>query len=155
VRDLGTTKHWSFKYAISNFYILNWKNKKDIIAYIQREVHFVDNLKINIFIGNYIIKSKDIVIDIKKREVYINNCNIIINVEIKFSKLVVRLIYLQKIIVIFLRTEISIVVYYFNISKNRDFLFKSKNNTSLVFYANIIDVSTKTIIARNNNNKSI
>jgi len=97
VRDLKTTKHRNFEYAISNLYILNRKNKKNVIAYIRCEVHLIDNLKINMFIDNDIIKLEDIIIDVKKRKVHINNCDIIINVEIKFSKSIICLIYLQKL----------------------------------------------------------
>ncbi len=106
-------------------------------------------------INNDIIELKSIVIDVKKREVHINNCDIIINVEIKFSKSIICSIYLRKTIVISSRTKMLIVIHHFDVLKSQNFLFEFKNNISLIFYASMINVFTKTIIARNDNDKLI
>lgn len=107
------------------------------------------------FINNNIIELGSIVIDVKKREIYIDNCDVITQIEIKFSKFVICSIYLRKTIIISSRTKMPLVVHYLDVSKDRDFLFKSKNNTSLIFYVKIINISTRAIIARINNNKLI
>lgn len=86
---------------------------------------------------------------------HINNYNTIAKIKIKFLRFVICSIYLRKTTIIISRAKMSIVVYYSNISKNRDFLFESKNNISLAFYVDIIDFFIKTIIARNNINKSM
>jgi len=106
-------------------------------------------------ISNNIIESKDIVIDVKKQEVYIGNCDVIVKIKIKFSKSIICLVYLRRIIIIFSRTKMSLVVHYFDVLEDRDFLFELKNNIILTLYVEIINVSIKAIIARNNSNKTI
>jgi len=155
VRSLETIKHQSFEYAISNLYIPSRKDEQDITVHIRREVHLVDNLKANMFIDNDVIEPKSIVIDVKKREVYIDNCDVTTHVEIKSFKFVIRSIHLQKTTIISSRTKMSLVVHHFDVSKDRDFLFEFENNTILAFYANMINASTKAIIARNDNDKSM
>jgi len=105
VRSLRTIKHQSFKYAIFDLYISSRKDEQDVIAHIRREVHLVDNLKTNMLIDNDVIEPKSIVIDAKKREVYIDNCDVTTHVEIKSFKFVIRSIHLRKIIIISSRME--------------------------------------------------
>jgi hypothetical protein len=69
-------------------------------------------------IGNDIIKSKEIIIDVKKRKVIIGNCDVTIIVEIKSFKSISRSIYLRKTIIISSRTKMLVVVHHFNILKN-------------------------------------
>jgi len=69
-------------------------------------------------IGNDIIKSKEIIIDVKKRKVIIGNCDFTIIVEIKSFKSISRSIYLRKTIIISSRTKMLVVVHHFNILKN-------------------------------------
>lgn len=69
-------------------------------------------------IGNDIIKSKEIIIDVKKRKVIIGNCDVTIIVEIKSFNSISRSIYLRKTIIISSRTKMLVVVHHFNILKN-------------------------------------
>ncbi len=46
-------------------------------------------------------------------------------------------------------------MHHFSVSKDRNFLFELKNNIILAFYVSMINVSTKAIIARNDNDKSM
>ncbi len=112
VRGLGTTKHRSFEYAISDIYIPGWKNEQKVIAHIRREIHLVDDLKANMLIGNDIIEPEGIVIDAKKREMHIGSCDITAKVEIKSSKSVIRPIHLRKTTIIPPRAEMPIAVHH-------------------------------------------
>ena len=76
-------------------------NKNNIIKifikiYFLREIHIVDDLKINILINNDIIKSKSINIITNKRIVIIENCEIIILIKIKIFEIIIvkKFIYL-------------------------------------------------------------
>lgn len=155
IRNLKIIKHQSFKYAIFNLYIFDRKDKQDVIVHIRCEIYLVDNLKTNILIDNDIIELESIIINIKKREIYIDNCDVTTYVKIQFFKFIIRSIHLRKTIIISLYTKISLVVYYFKVSNNRNFLFEFENNVILIFYVSIINVFTKTIIAHNDIDKLI
>ena len=69
---------------------------------IQREVHLIDNLKINIFFDNNITSVKKFIIDMIKKRVIINNIEIFIVLNVRSFKVAIqRLIYLQKLSLFF------------------------------------------------------
>ena len=65
------------------------KNNQKITSLFKREIHFVDNLKINMFLNNDIIEFENFVIDIIKKHAMINNIDIIISLKIRFFKLTI------------------------------------------------------------------
>ena len=74
-------------------------------------------------INNNVINLKNINVRINKRNVFINNCKIIILIEIKnFDISIFKFIYLRKIIIISFRLKILMKIYYFLILK-RDYIF--------------------------------
>lgn len=97
-------------------------------------------------IDNNIIELESIVIDVKKRKIYIDNCDVTIKIKIKFLKSIICSIYLRRITIISSHTKISLVVHYFDVLENRDFLFELENNIILILYVSIINVSIKAII---------
>lgn len=115
----------------------------------------VDNLKANMLIGNDIIEPEDIVIDAKKREVHIGSCDVTAKVEIRSAKSIVRPVHLRRITIIPPRTEMPLVVHHSNVPEDRDFLFEPEDNSTFALYADMIDASTKAVIARNDTDNPV
>ena len=107
-------------------------------------------------IENNLIESKKVNINITIKSTHIKNCDIIIVLNVKISRIVVQtLIYVRKIILIFLYIEIILLIYFNNIvSNNRDFLFEF-NNLNVLLYAYLININFKNIFVKNDNNKIV
>ena len=69
-----------------NFYIFDTiKNNKLFVTYFKREIYFVNNLFVKIFIDVNTIILKKIIIDVDKQKIIINSCEITIKFNIKFK----------------------------------------------------------------------
>ena len=96
-----------------------------MLAYLRRELHIIDNLRIKIFIKNNIIKFKEIVIDIINKKIRINNYNITINIITRSrGEFIRRKIYIKVSIFVSSHSEIILLIKKINLSNDRDFLFK-------------------------------
>ena len=83
VKELDSTMHNIDKYMLILIYLLDLKrNDYKALTYIIREIYLINNLKVNLLIRNDIIKSKKIILNVSKNEVYINNYDIIIKIII-------------------------------------------------------------------------
>ena len=69
IKGFRNAKYKTNKYVIIPIYLFNIRDKKNVIAYIKRELYIVDKLYINILIVNNIINFKEIVLNIAKSEV--------------------------------------------------------------------------------------
>ena len=152
IRDLSTNRHQTWKYAVCDIYLSKSKNDKNVISLIQREVHLVNDLKANMLIDNDIIDSEQFIIDMKIKQTTIENIDVSISIEVKSAKTSLqRLIHLKKIVIISSHIEMIISVHNVNLSVSRDFLFESENS-KLVMYVHLIDVSITAILIRNDKN---
>ena len=98
---------------------------------------------------------KKIKIDVANNFVYIDNCEITIFLNVKTSRKIVHTsIHARKTTIVSSRFEMTIIVHYTTISKNRDFLFESKT-LNLFFYVYLVNINCKSILVRNDNNKTI
>ena len=155
IRNLNTTKYFSIDYVIVFIYFNDEKNDKLIKTKIVKKIHLINELKINMLIDNDFIESKKIKIDVINNFVYIDNCEIIIFLNVKTSRKIVHIsIHVRKTIIVSSRFEITIIVHYNIISKNRDFLFESKI-LNFFLYAYLVNNNCKNILVRNDNNKTI
>ena len=157
IRDLKIDKHIINEYVIV-FMIFTEKNdkKNDVRVMFRREAHIINNLKINIFMKNEIMNFEKIFVDFEKSIARINSCSVIVFIEIRiFNKIVFKSIYLRKTITIFARSKVSILMHHFNVSNNRDFLFKFDEIFYLIVYVHMIDIIINVVILRNDFDKSI
>ena len=77
-------------------------------------------------LNNDIIKSKQIVFDVTKKFVHIDNIDVFIILNVQSSKIIIqRLIHLLKIIVVSSHAKLTIFIHNVNLSTNRNFLFES------------------------------
>ena len=132
------------------------KNDQKITSLFKREIHFVDNLKINMFLNNDIIELENFVIDMIKKHAMINNIDIIISLKIRFFKLTIqRFVHFKKTTVISSHVEIIVAVHHVELSTTKDFLFESNDNFNFILYAHLVDAFTKSIVVRNDKEFSI
>ena len=132
------------------------KNDQKITSLFKREIHFVDNLKINMFLNNDIIEFENFAIDMIKKHAIIDNIDIIISLKIRFFKLTIqRFVHFKKIIVISLHVEMIVVVHHTELSITKKFLFESNDNFNFILYTHFVDAFIKSIIVRNDKEFSI
>ena len=146
------------EYIIYKIYLSNEKNKNKriiIIKTISRKIYLINKLAINILLKNDILIFKEINLLFLKEIAYINNYNINILIEVHLKEsLIRRVINLKKIFIILLYSNVTIIIYYLNFF-DRDFLFKSRENSILFFYIKLINKNIKIILIKNNSNKLI
>ena len=155
IRDFDTTQHWFSDYVIIFIYFSNKKNEIIVKVMITREIHLIDNLKINMLIENDFMKSKKIDINVTKEIVYIDNCDVIVALNVKIFRIIVHTsIHARKTIIVFSHIEIVLSIHFTTIFANRDFLFESKN-FNLSFYIHLTNVEFKNIVVKNDNDKFV
>ena len=113
IRELNTIQHENSDYVILFIYFSDNKDDSSIKTLIERKIHFVKNLKINMLINNNIIVFENIVFDVKKKLVNIDNCDIIVLMKIRFRVVHVqqRSIHVKKTIVLSSRAQLIIAVH--------------------------------------------
>ena len=156
VRDLETVKHTTDKYVCCLMYFFE-KDKDDhsVLVEIVREIHLVDNLKINLLIDNDILESELIDIFTFINTAIIESCDVIVSIVVKFkSSRQTRVIHAIRSQRISSHFKLTISIHKIMISK-RDYIFESKEIKNLAVYAHIIDNNIKTILIRNDDDKAM
>ena len=158
MREIKNDIHEINKYIIYKIYLFNEKNKNErviTIKTISREIYLVNKLVVNILLRNDILVLKEINLLFLKEIAYIDNYNINILIEIHLKEsLIRRVINLKKVFIISLYLNVTIIIYYLNFF-NRNFLFKSRENSILSLYIKLINKNIKAILIKNNSNKLI
>ena len=155
VRDFDTTQHWFNDYVIIFIYFSNKKNEIVVKTMITREIHLIDNLKINILIENDFMKSKKIDINMTKKIAHIDNCDVIVALNVKISRIIVHTsIHARKTIIVFSHIEIVLSIHFTTIFADKNFLFESKN-LNLSLYVHLTNVEFKNIVVKNDNDKFV
>ena len=68
MRGVGSSTHETSKYITHEIYLPGIdKDGNQILAYIRRELHIINNLRVKILIGNDILGLKNIAINIAKK----------------------------------------------------------------------------------------
>ena len=146
------------KYIIYKIYLFNKKNKnKRIITIktISREIYLVNELVVDMLLRNDILVLEEINFLILKEIAYIDSYNINILIKVHLKEFFIRrVINLKEVSIISLYSNITIVIYYLNLS-NRDFLFKSREDSILFLYIKIINKNIEIILIKNDSNKLI
>ena len=164
MRDLNISQHQSSNYVILSMYFVDVKNDNFVKVFIRREIHlidnfkintFIDNFKINMFIDNDVIVSKEVVFDLIKKQTFIDNCEMTItfDVRLRINHAQQRFIYVKKTTVLFFRNQMIIFIHHFvdELFVNRDFLFEF-DESNLTLYVHIIDVDIKVVLIINDSN---
>ncbi len=118
---------------------------------IQREIHLIDNLKVNMLIDNDILDLGRIIIDEVNNKVIIFSCNdMIISTEIRtlIKKMINKIVHARTITIISSLSMMFILIHNANLLKNRDFLFESID-ANIFIYAHAINFFIIFIMIKN------
>ena len=127
IRDLNVDKHMIIEYIILFMYFSDQKNDVTIKIKIIKKIHLIDNFKINMLLNNDVINSKKIDINISNKSIYIDNCEIIVNLKIRtFCEIVQISIHARKITIIFSYNELILSMHYIIVLFDRNYFFESK-----------------------------
>ena len=158
MREIENDIHEINEYIIYKIYLSNEKNKNKRVVTIKttsREIYLVDKLVVDILLKNDILILKEINLLFLKEIAYIDSYNVNISIEIHLKEsLIRRVINLKKVFIISLYSNIIITIYYLNLL-DRNFLFKSRENSILFLYIKLINKNIKAILIKNNSNKLI
>ena len=104
---------------------------------------------------NDILVLEEINLLFSKEIAYINSYNINILIEVRLKESFIRrVINLKKTSIILLYLNVTVIIYYLNLS-NRDFLFKSREDSILFLYTKIINKNIEAILIKNDSNKLV
>ena len=123
--------------------------KKSIVNKIRRQVHIVDDLKVNLLMRSDICDLKRITLDYDNERMILNNCrNMIIFMKIKSGERIKRVIRAHHTIIVFLKSITFVSIRLRKAAllfKERDFMFHSKVssrfNDSENIFSHIIDAN--------------
>ena len=151
VREIKNNIYEINKYILYKIYLFNEKNKTKRIIIIKttlREIYLVNILAANMLLRNDILVLKEIDLLFFKKIAYIDSCNIDISIEVQFKEsLIRRVINLKKITIILLHLNVTVIIHYLDLS-NRDFLFKSRDNSILSLYTKMINKNIEAILIK-------
>ena len=158
VREIKNDIHEINEYIIYEIYLSNEKNKNErvvTIKTISRKIYLIDKLVVDMLLRNDILVSKEIDFLFSKKIAYIDSydVNILIEVHLK-EPLIRRVINLKKVFIIPSHSNVTVTIYYLNLF-DRNFLFKSRENSILFLYAELINKNIETILIKNNSDKSM
>jgi hypothetical protein len=156
IKNIEANIHEIKKYVNFSIY-LSSKNDSTRLIEINREMHLIKEFKVNMFIDNDDLESKNIIIDVQHKMTTIRNCeNLTIEVKIHQKEFFVRRNVINQFVnVISSKTYAKILYKMKALFSNRDFLFKSSSEVSISIYTHVIDVRMIDVIVRNESVKSI
>ena len=157
VRGLDINKHQINEYALIFIYIKSKdENGKTTRTCFRKEVHIVNDLKINMLIDNDVMKLKNINVSSSKRIAYIENCKIIISVKIKsFEISVIKSIHLRKTTIISFHSKILMKIHHLTVFDFRNFFFEFNEIDSLIAYIYLMNAFINEILFWNEFNRFI
>lgn len=84
VRGIGASKYEFLKFVALALYFPGKNGVGDLVyTALQCEIHFIEGLHANLLIGNDIMSSEAMVIDLKKKTALIVACEVTININAK------------------------------------------------------------------------
>ena len=156
VRDLKAAKHSTNKYACCFMYFSK-KNENDQSVFVEiiKEIHLIDNLKVNFLIDNDVLDFEFIDIFTFINTIFIESCNVIISIVVKFRSFSqIRSIHTTKENKISSHSELTISIHKI-VAFDRDYIFESKKIANFAVYAHLMNNNIKTILVRNDTHKTV
>ena len=155
-RSLEIIKYSTNKYAICfiDFTEIDEQNNS-AFAEIIKEIYLIDNLKTNLFIEKDILSAKFIDIFTFINIAFIDNCNVIILIIIRFKSFShTKIFHIKKSQSILSHSKMIVSIY--NVKTfERDYIFEFEQIANLFIYVHIIDTDIKTILIQNDNDGTI
>ena len=160
VRKIIIDQHQTFEYVIASMYFLDRKNDKIVKIMIRREIHLMNNLKINMFIDNDVTDSEKWNIDNEHSKTTIDNCDVTIFIDIRrrssIDQSMHKSVHIKKTIIVSSQSKMIISIHYLvdNIFNDRNYLFES-DETELILYAHLMNIFIETILVRNDDKQAV
>jgi hypothetical protein len=158
VRDLEINKHQISKYIIVSIYFAEKIAEEKLIRrVIHREVHLVNDLKVNMLIENDILDFENISIDDVNSKIIIASCqNMIISIEIRtlIKDMINKILHVRFIMIISSHSMTIILIHRSNLSSNRNFLFESAD-LIIFMYAHTLNNFINDVMIKNEFSKLI
>ena len=157
VRGLSIYKHDFNEYALVDFYFENTKNEKSIRAHFRRELHLVDDLKVNVLVEMNVLEFEGFLINLDAKTTFIKSCEVIISIETKFrtfENTMHQSVHLQKTTIVFSNSKMLISVHHEHLFE-RDFMFEFDSRNEMTLFAHIVDASLHSVLVRNDDHKIV
>ena len=160
IRKIVIDQHQTSEYVIASMYFLDQKNDKIVKIIIRREIHLINNLKINMLIDNDVIDSEKWNIDNEHSKTTIDSCDVTISIDIRrrssIDQSMHKSMHIKKTIIVSSQSEMIISIHYLvdNIFNDRDYLFES-NETELILYAHLMNTFIEVILVRNDDKQVV
>ena len=154
-----------FEYISLKFIIHGTLNEKSIVDKLRRQIHIIDDLKINMFIDFDILDSERMILDYATKQLIINSCKrmkIFMKIIFRRDK-VNKIVRAHDVIIVSLHLNIIIFIRFRDKSKffkNRDLMFMSMKLSDRFDFDDdvlnyIIDVNMCVVQVNNTFDKSI
>ena len=156
IRDLRSTKHSTNKYACCFMYFSK-KNENDqsVLVEIIKEIHLIDNLKVNLLIDNDVLNFEFIDIFTFTSTIFIENCNVIVSIIVKFRfSSQTKSIHTTKENKVSSHSKLAISIHKI-VALDRDYIFESKEIANFAVYAHLMNNNIKTILVHNDTHKTV
>ena len=144
------------KYILIPIFIPAVKDGINILCRIYREVYLVDNLKAYMLLGNNIIGSKKMVLDISQGKAYIGSYNttagIISRQRGPYQR---RVIHARKALTVAPRTNIIVPIAILKALPDRDYIFEPVQQKDLTLYIYLVDSYIAGVLVKNKTDKPI
>ena len=156
VRSINSITHETNEFVMIFIYFLDTnKFEKSAFANITRKIHLIDDLKINMLIENDILEFESFIIDVSKKTITINNCEIIIELFIKQRDFFVRRNILSNHKIIVSLDSQARISFDYNISKEKNFFFELFIESDCTMFHHLINSYISEIVMQNDSSKSV
>lgn len=151
VRGIGASKHESSEFAALSLYFPSKNSVGDLVyPAIRCEIHLVESLRANILVGNDIMSSEAMVINLGKKTAIIGTCGVSIDVNAtQRGQFLTRKLLTNQDSVIPPRSKAMISLEKLPLPDDRAFLFYPVPQANLTLYSHIMDYETSKILVKN------
>jgi hypothetical protein len=131
VRDIEIATHNCFEYVYLKLFILEntRKSRSNEIAKLTRQIHVVNNLRAKFLMSMNILEFEQIILNIFRRKMILSTCdNLKIDIQMisnQESRRINRIILIEKLIIVSIRSVVSISIKMKESISDRDYFFQS------------------------------
>ena len=157
VRGIGSSKHNSGEYAILFLYFSSKDNaSQQVYASLTYKIHLIKGLRTNLLIGNNIMSLKNFIIDIKKKIVLIESCDVTVLINARQrGQFLTRKLFASQETVVPPRSEAMILLIPLSLPDNQDFLFHPAIQANLTLFTYLVNHQTSKVLVRNNSSQML
>ncbi len=154
---IGASRHESDKFVSMSLYFPDIDStNRPAYAHIHRELHLANGLKANLLVGNDILATERVIIDLANKSAMISSCQVTISVVTRpRGRPVQRKVLVDRSLTIPPESEAVVQFVCSNLLDDRDFLFKPTPHSHLTLFSHILNDSTHRVLVRNASHRPI